>query len=240
MSKKVISFSLWGADTLYNVGAIKNAQLALSIYPEWSCVFYCNSCVPQETIKKLKNIENTKVILLDSDGDFTSSLNRFLVVDDPEVEYAIFRDADSRLSLREKYAVDDWLTNNTDIHIMRDHPYHGWFIQAGMFGLKTEKFKNKIKTSILEYSPKNIKTEDQNFMSAYLSNMIKTNNCTVTVHDPFFAKKPFPSISLRGLQNGGVYFVGQQIPVTSDGVDDFYSNIHAEDMKLVNTEHKGS
>ena len=236
MFKKVISFSLWGSNPLYTIGAIKNANLALTLYPDWGCVFYCNSCVPLEIISTLQSIKNTTVILYDSVGDFRSALNRFLIVDDPEVEYAIFRDADSRLSMREKHAVDDWLKNNTDIHIMRDHPYHGWFIQAGMFGIKTEKFKNKIKNAISEYSPKNIKTEDQNFMSAYITNMIKTNNCTVTVHDPFFAKKPFPNTSLRGMQNGGVYFVGQQIPVTECGDDDFYSEIHSEDIKLVDTE----
>jgi hypothetical protein len=240
MFKKVISFSLWGSNPLYTIGAINNANLALTLYPDWGCVFYCNSCVPIEIINKLQSIKNTKVILYDFIGDFRSALNRFLIIDDPEVEYAIFRDADSRLSVREKNAVDEWLIQNTDIHIMRDHPYHGWFIQAGMFGLKTEKFKNKMKNAILNYSPKNIKTEDQNFMSAYLSYCIKHENCSLTEHDPFFAKKPFPNPTLRGVENGGVYFIGQQIPVTSDGVDDFYSNIHAEDMKLVNTEQKAS
>jgi hypothetical protein len=237
MFKQVISYSLWGSNPLYTLGSIKNADLALKIYPDWGCVFYCNSCVPKDIITKLQTFKNTIVIPINSIGNFQSALNRFLIVDHPEVEYAIFRDADSRLSVREKIAVEEWLINDSDIHIMRDHPYHAWFIQAGMFGLKTEKFKGKIKNAILEYSPKNIKTEDQNFMSTYLTNMINLYNFSVTEHDPFFAKKPFPKECLRGIENGGVYFVGQQIPILENDDDDFYSNIHTADINLVNTEN---
>jgi hypothetical protein len=154
MFKKVISFSLWGSNELYTIGAIKNANLALDLYPDWGCIFYCNSCVPYKIISQLKSIKNSIIVSLDSEGNFQSGLNRFLIVDHPEVEYAIFRDADSRLSMREKFAVDEWLINDSDIHIMRDHPYHAWFIQAGMFGLKTEKFKGKIKNAILQNSQK--------------------------------------------------------------------------------------
>ena len=31
--KKVISFCLWGNDPKYNVGAIRNAEIAKEIYP---------------------------------------------------------------------------------------------------------------------------------------------------------------------------------------------------------------
>jgi hypothetical protein len=32
---KYISFSLWGDKPIYNVGAIKNAELWKNIYPDW-------------------------------------------------------------------------------------------------------------------------------------------------------------------------------------------------------------
>jgi len=31
--KKVVSFSLWGDNPIYNIGAIRNAELAKEIYP---------------------------------------------------------------------------------------------------------------------------------------------------------------------------------------------------------------
>ena len=33
--KKVISFSLWGDNPKYTIGAIKNAELIDTIYPGW-------------------------------------------------------------------------------------------------------------------------------------------------------------------------------------------------------------
>ena len=47
---KVIAFSLWGDNPKYNVGAIKNAELAKVVYPGWVCRFYVGASVPQETI----------------------------------------------------------------------------------------------------------------------------------------------------------------------------------------------
>ena len=52
--KKIISFSLWGSDPIYNIGSIKNAELALNMYPDFECWFYIHKqTVPQETIDKL-------------------------------------------------------------------------------------------------------------------------------------------------------------------------------------------
>ena len=57
--KNVISFSLWGNNSLYTRGAINNADLALDVYPGWVCYYFCNSCVPDEIIKELKTRKNT-------------------------------------------------------------------------------------------------------------------------------------------------------------------------------------
>lgn len=233
---KVISFSLWGTDPLYVEGAIRNADLAAVIYPEWTCYYYCNSCVPKEIIDRLKNKPNTKVIELADEGGTFSALNRFLVVEEDGVEYAIFRDADSRLSIREKLAVDEWISCGSDIHSMRDHPYHGWFIQAGMFGLKAEIFKGKMKTAIAAYAPTGKRTDDQDFISAYLINRMQQENLSISLHDPFFAKIPFPKDCHRGDKNGGVYFVGQRIEI-QNGLD-IYPNSSEDNTLVYNHEMK--
>ena len=52
--KKVLSFSLWGDNPTYNIGAIKNAELAKEFYTDFECWFYIHQeSVPEETIKKL-------------------------------------------------------------------------------------------------------------------------------------------------------------------------------------------
>jgi len=35
--KKIISFSLWGDNPIYTQGAIRNAELAKEVYPDWVC-----------------------------------------------------------------------------------------------------------------------------------------------------------------------------------------------------------
>jgi glycosyltransferase involved in cell wall biosynthesis len=61
--KKIISFSIWGENPKYTIGAIKNAELSLEIYPDWICRFYIGKSVPYDIIETLKNMKNTEMIL---------------------------------------------------------------------------------------------------------------------------------------------------------------------------------
>jgi hypothetical protein len=49
---------------------------------------------------------------------------RFLVAADTDVERYVVRDIDSRLSLREQAAVDEWIESQKKSHVMRDHSSH--------------------------------------------------------------------------------------------------------------------
>ena len=108
--KKIVSFSLWGEDPKYTIGAIENAKLVNEIYQGWIGRFYCGKSVPENIINSLKNTPNTEVIIMDEDGDWTGMFWRFLACKDGDV--MISRDTDSRLSLREKLAVDEWLKSD--------------------------------------------------------------------------------------------------------------------------------
>ncbi len=136
--KKVISFSLWGSDPTYTIGAIKNAELAPTFYPDFECWFYVHEdTVPRDIIESLQQTKNTKVILKNGDLNYCKPMMwRFEAIDDPEVEIMISRDTDTRFLLREKLAVDEWLNSGKRFHIMRDHPHHAFKILAGMFGAK--------------------------------------------------------------------------------------------------------
>ena len=133
--KKIISFSLWGNKPIYNIGAIRNAVMAKDLYPGFECWFYCDEkTVPKETLDGLYSFDNTKIII--RQDIIKSSTWRFEAIDDPDVEIMLSRDTDSRISLREKMAVDEWLASDKLFHIMRDHPDHRMPIMAGMFGTK--------------------------------------------------------------------------------------------------------
>ncbi len=211
-----VSFSLWGDKPIYNVGIVRNAELMKSIYPGWTMVVYYDDTVPIATIKELNNlgvipklVDNSKIY-----GMFW----RFLAADISDCEYAIFRDADSRISIREKLAVDEWIKSGKTLHVMRDHPYHKipagnneLGILGGMWGIKS-KIINLTKL-IQESEISNIffYGNDQRFLKK-IYNLFIDDRCT---HDDFFEKKNFPSPRIGGR------FVGERIgddenPYTKD------------------------
>jgi protein O-GlcNAc transferase len=215
--KKVISFSLWGDNPIYTIGAIRNAELSKEIYPDWVCRYYIGKSTPKDIIEKLNSFDNTEVIEMESDGDWTGMFWRFYAAGDEDVDVVIVRDCDSRVNIREKEAVDEWLNSDKGFHIMRDHPYHTTEILGGMWGSKKGVVSN-IKNLIDIYVKGNFWQVDQNFLKEKIYPQIK-NNCLV--HDEFFEKKPFPSKRPKNL------FVGQAFKEN----DDF---LHIEHIKLIN------
>ena len=131
--KKIIAFSLWGDNPKYCVGAIRNAQLAMKYFPEWTCHFYYDKTVPKiyiATLDEFTNVETTKI----DNGSFGAFWRFFSMQKDTIV---LSRDTDSRLSLREKQIVDEWLESDSQLSVIRDHINHYEFpILAGMWGLK--------------------------------------------------------------------------------------------------------
>lgn len=136
--KRVLTFTLWGNSPKYTIGSIKNAQLAQTHYPDFECWFYVHvETVPQNIIDTLNTLPNVKIIFKSGNLNTIKPLMwRFEAIDDPEVEIMLSRNTDTRILLREKLAVDEWLNSNKSFHIMRDHPHHDEFILGGMFGTK--------------------------------------------------------------------------------------------------------
>jgi hypothetical protein len=184
MNIKVLSFSLWGNDKKYTIGALKNIECAEKYYPDFQCWFYIHEqTVPKEIIKKISEYKNTKIIL--KSGNLQQSkpmMWRFEAIDDPNVEIMLSRDTDTRILLREKLAVEEWLKSNKTFHIMRDHPHHTFHILGGMFG--TRKIKNipswtKIMNNVIQKSNRDY---DQTFLKNYIYPNIKDD---LLVHSSF-------------------------------------------------------
>ena len=189
---KIISFSLWGVDLKYVNGAISNAKLALEFYSDWICKFYISKdtlIYLPDKITELRSFKNVSIVEMNEEGDWRGMFWRFYPCADKDVDVMISRDTDSRLSFREKLAVDEWLKSDKDFHIMRDHHGHGTAILGGMWGAR-----NQILLSMMElidnYDVKNYWQIDQEFLAKAIYPAIKNN---VFVHDPFFEGYPFPS-----------------------------------------------
>ena len=131
----LISFSLWGSDPKYTTGAFKNCELAKTLYPGWTCVFFVDDL-----------LSPTAGVLRET-GAITLTFPSFHVgryywrhcVPDVfwrGIDYYVVRDCDSRLNKREKGAVDEWIASGKDFHLMRDHPRHDIAWMQGMYGVK--------------------------------------------------------------------------------------------------------
>jgi hypothetical protein len=135
VNKKIISFSLWGDNPKYTLGAIKNAKLASTIYSNWICRYYIGLSTPTEIVDELKHMNNTEIVIMNEQGDWNSMFWRFLPIGDNDIDVMLSRDCDSRLSIREKLCVDEFINSDKMFHNMIDHPFHNG-IMGGMWGAK--------------------------------------------------------------------------------------------------------
>jgi hypothetical protein len=197
--KKIISFCLWGNNPKYCIGAIKNSELYKTIYPDWICRFYIGSDVDINIISRLIKNDCEIIIVPYSKNTWINMLWRFKPITDGEVNIFICRDTDSRLNLREKFAVDEWLESDKSVHIMRDHPYHGNSMLGGMIGFKRSIFEI-VSSSLQQFTFKDEYGTDYNFFNNILYPIAK-EDCII--HDEIFDKKTFPTKRLNN------EFVGQ-------------------------------
>ena len=135
---RVIAFALWGSIPKYLVGAVRNAQLAPHLYPGWQVRYYVHRTVPEGVCRELEQ-RGGRLYPMELPDDWRGAFARFFAIGDPDVEIAVFRDCDSRLSLRESAAVARWLDAGATLHVMRDHPGHRNPILAGLWGLRCDR-----------------------------------------------------------------------------------------------------
>lgn len=132
---KLISFSLYGKDPKYVNGMWENIELQPEVYPDWQIIIYHDQSVPQEYLSKFT--QNGAILRDMSDSGLFAADWRFLAYDE-DCERFIVRDSDSRISHREAAIVKEWEEDDTVLHIIRDHPHHGYPIMGGMWGMKTK------------------------------------------------------------------------------------------------------
>ncbi len=222
--KRYIAYSLWGDKPIYNVGIIKNIEQAKTIYPDWQVIVYHDQTVPQQTIN---NIKKSGALPVHVTENVYGMFWRFFAADLNDCSHVIFRDSDSRLSVREKLAVDEWIDSDNTIHIMRDHPYHldpvdgiKHYILGGMWGIKGNSVD--MHTLIAGYSDKKVLGYGSD--QIFLNDIYEQFKASATIHDEFFSGAPFP------VKRTGYRFIGERIdeqekPMGDDWkvIKDFYT-----------------
>ncbi|UOO82715.1 hypothetical protein LVJ83_04425 [Uruburuella testudinis] len=132
--KKIIAFSLFGAQSAYIEPAVMNTELAAAVYPGWVCRFYVDGSVPENALQRLRDNGAEVVRVAQAWEHWPGTMWRFLAMDDAEAERVLFRDADSVISPREARAVAEWVQSGKHFHTLRDGGTHTELILAGLWG----------------------------------------------------------------------------------------------------------
>lgn len=187
--KQVISYSLYGNQPRFMVGAIKNAQLAQVFFPGFTVRFYVGASVPTWVRTTLDLFPNVEQIDLDLPENSLARMWRFKAICDPTVDVVLSRDCDARLSIREAEAHQEFLDSGFGFHIIRDHPTgHGYLISAGMFACRTKDLHFFQK--IWDETPlRDTYMQDQEFMAHQIYPHIAAN---CLVHDGYYNYMPSP------------------------------------------------
>jgi hypothetical protein len=134
--KGLITFTLFGDIPLYNIGALRNVQIWNESPFDVTCRFYVGKSVPEGVKLDLKRL-GAQIVEVDAPEDQEACFWRFDAFQEVGYEYYMSRDVDSRPYEREFQAIREWLGSDKQFHIIRDHPFHGVPILAGLFGVKS-------------------------------------------------------------------------------------------------------
>jgi hypothetical protein len=125
---KVFSFCIYGTERNYYDGLLENIQIIREYFPEFEIYVYKGVCDPTWVFENCKIIETGKAGLV-------NTLYRFLPLS--EVEIGFVRDADSRITERDRWCISEFLKSTKKYHVVRDHYWHRSRIMGGIFGWKS-------------------------------------------------------------------------------------------------------
>ena len=184
---KVLSYSLYGHKPVYTEMLLMNLSAAQVLYPGWQVWVYVDGTVPAQVRVRLQAGGARVIEVSAADQKLPGTMWRFLAVEDPAVEIAAFRDADSYLTPREVACVSAWLAAGTAVHAMRDWFTHSELMLAGMSGVRAAGFR-RLREALNYFvaRPFTPSHGDQHFLRKHLWPYAQHS---VTVHDTVFAPR---------------------------------------------------
>ncbi|XP_037778192.1 uncharacterized protein LOC119574966 isoform X2 [Penaeus monodon] len=143
--QRVISFALYGNNSVYFEGLKKNVNRTRLVYPGWSVWLYTDPrglhdllCPLLRDFPHLFVCDVTNLPALGNRSDARKMLWRALPMGDPNVDVFLSRDTDAQILERETAAVRQWLETNRTFHVMRDHHNHCAYVMGGMWGMRMD------------------------------------------------------------------------------------------------------
>jgi hypothetical protein len=130
------SFCLYGSQPKYTIGMCRNVQLINNYYPDWRIYIALGLGVPEDIIDVLGKQPNVVLYRTNKEGGINMHI-RFFIIDNPDVELMVVRDADSRIHARDRWCINRWLAlADREAMITRDHINHNNNILGGLWGIR--------------------------------------------------------------------------------------------------------
>jgi len=197
----LVSFSLYGNNPKYIVGALRNAELIQGLGSEWRSVFYLGADIP-ESVKSELSVRGAQIRNWEQSWHKNGMFWRFTAIEEFKFDFLLFRDVDSRISDRELKALDQWFNSGKTLHIMRDHPHHNALILGGMWGLTSAIKRYDVDWKSAElYGVQH--GQDQIFLDRAVYPILKRS---MHINDEFFSfprkKYRFPSVRIESAYVG--------------------------------------
>ncbi|XP_059085397.1 uncharacterized protein LOC131882310 [Tigriopus californicus] len=221
--QQVVSFSFYGdvhtkvaVQKGYFEGIRGNLDLMAQFYPNWIMRVYFDLATNDPVLSDLCDLACQYEVLdichvaqlpgapmVDARQVFAMNW-RFFPTLDPQVDLYASRDLDSRFSLREQAAVQEWLDSDEPMHIMRDHPRHKIEILGAAWGthLKRKNARGrwikswiKILNDTEAWASRQSKGPDQVILRRYVWPWARRSSIQ---HDSYFCRDyrgtiPFPT-----------------------------------------------
>ena len=174
----IISFCIYGSTEKYCRGLIENLEIIKNKLPNYCVFIYMGNDVPEEYIKKYNSYSFVKIFITNKYGH-DNMINRFYAIDEPNVNIAFIRDADSRIHERDLWCINHFIDSPYTFNTARDHPYHTSLIMGGLWGIKKNCLQAKISDLYKKYNSKksiiNLIQHDQNFLRDIIYPLVNKN-----------------------------------------------------------------
>jgi hypothetical protein len=123
------SFCLFGDQDKYRKGLVRNVEMIREYYPTWDIrVYAAPDC--EDFVRSLG-----VTTVATGESGFINVLYRFRAVLE-DYDIVCIRDADSRIHARDRWCIQHFLESPYTMHTIRDHPYHGYRVMGGLWGIK--------------------------------------------------------------------------------------------------------
>jgi hypothetical protein len=138
----------------YYDGLEENIRLIERHFPGWRVFVYLADDVPEWFEHHLCSKYPSVIARRTHTLGYETTVHRFFAADEPGVEVVFFRDADSRVHWKDRWAIQNFLSQSESFaHVIRDHPHHTTRIAAGTWGLRHGLLKTSIRSLYEAWQP---------------------------------------------------------------------------------------